>query len=76
MATGFLQQRGHPLGEHGTVEEAGDGRSLAVDTFGGRVHVEWDPAAAVTPLGQPAFFVDYLKQAGCLIPWCAIARFV
>lgn len=25
---------------------------IAVETFGGRVHVEWNPQAAVTPLGQ------------------------
>ena len=24
--------------------------AIALDTFGGRIHVEWDPAAAVTPL--------------------------
>ena len=30
---------------------------IAVDTFGGRIHVEWDTAAAVTPLGQLPFFI-------------------
>lgn len=25
-------------------------KPVAVDTFGGRIHVEWDPKAAVTPL--------------------------
>ena len=25
---------------------------VKVDTFGGTVHVEWDPDAAVTPLGH------------------------
>jgi hypothetical protein len=25
---------------------------VPVDTFAGRIHVEWDPAAAVTPMGQ------------------------
>ena len=30
--------------------------SVFVDTYGGRVHVEWDPQAAVTPLGQLPFF--------------------
>jgi hypothetical protein len=29
---------------------------MVVDTFGGRVHVEWDPSAAVTPLGAVGFF--------------------
>ena len=34
---------------------------VALDTFGGRVHVEWVPAAAVTPLGQLPFFIEFLK---------------
>ena len=46
------------------VEEAGAERSLAVDGFSGRVHVEWDAEAAVTPLGQLAFFVAFVKQGG------------
>ena len=33
-----------------TVEESGESGAIA-DTYGGRVHVEWDPTAAVTPLG-------------------------
>ncbi len=31
--------------------------TVALDTFGGRIHVEWDPDAAVTPLGQSPFFI-------------------
>jgi len=34
------------------------------DTFAGRIHVEWDNSATVTPLGQLPFFVEYLKQGG------------
>jgi hypothetical protein len=37
---------------------------VAVDTFGGKLHVEWDPAAAVTPLGQLPFFIEFLKVSG------------
>ncbi len=44
-------------------------RSLAVDTFGGRVHVEWDPQAAVTPLGQLPFFIEFLKIGDLFDPW-------
>lgn len=40
--------------------------SLAVETFGGRVHVEWDPQAAVTPLGQLPFFIEFLKMGNLL----------
>jgi len=64
----------HPAGEPSQpgwelpeVEEL----SAVADTFGGRVHVEWDPEAPVTPLGQLPFFVDYLKQAGLFDAWVA-----
>ena len=56
------------MGGPGLVAEAGDPRSLTVDTFSGRVHVDWDPEAAVTPLGQLAFFVNFLKQGGLFDP--------
>jgi hypothetical protein len=42
---------------------------LPVDTFGGRVHVEWDPESAVTPLGQLPFFIEFLKLGNLLDPW-------
>jgi len=51
------------MGEH-------DNRSIelssrvAVDTFAGRIHVEWDPDAAVTPMGQLPFFIEFLKTSG------------
>jgi len=34
------------------------------DTFAGRIHVEWDNSAQVTPLGQLPFFVEFVKQGG------------
>ena len=37
---------------------------VALDTFGGRIHVEWDPAAAATPLGQLPFFIEFRKVSG------------
>ena len=43
--------------------------SVALDTFGGRVHVEWDPHAAVTPLGQLPFFIEFLKVSGLFDQW-------
>jgi hypothetical protein len=46
-------------------------RSPTVDTFAGKVHVEWAPDEAVTPLGQLPFFIDYLKQAGLFDPFVA-----
>lgn len=37
---------------------------LVLSSFAGKVHVEWDPTAAVTPLGQLAFFIEFLKVSG------------
>lgn len=43
--------------------------SVAMDTPGGRVHVEWDPQAPVTPMGQLVFFTQFLKTADLFDPW-------
>ena len=51
--------------------------SVAVETFGGRIHVEWDPAAAVTALGQLPFFIEFLKVGNLFEPWveeCPLSR--
>jgi hypothetical protein len=37
---------------------------LVVDTQGRRFHVEWDPLAPVTPLGQLVFFSQFLAAGG------------
>jgi Transposase DDE domain group 1 len=44
---------------------------VAADTFAGRVHLEWEPAAPVTTMGQLAFFIEYLKQGGLFDGWVA-----
>ena len=64
----------HQKGEPKTPEKnqnylLTDETKLAVDTFGGRVHVEWDPASSVTPLGQLPFFIEFLKLGNLLEPW-------
>ena len=38
--------------------------SIGIDTYAGKIHVEWDPDAAVTPLGQLPFFIEFLKVSG------------
>lgn len=55
----------HPTGEANSQPDS----SVALDTFGGRLHVEWEPQAAVTPLGQLPFFVEFLKTAELFEPW-------
>src|SRR5215469_5281174 len=57
----------HPVGEQPLVEEF----AATAETFAGRVHVEWDRGGRVTSLGQLAFFVEYLKQAGLFDGWVA-----
>jgi len=57
----------HPAGEQPTVEI----HSAIAYTFAGRIHVEWDATAPVTPFGQLPFFIDYLKQAGLFDAWVA-----
>ena len=44
---------------------------ITLDTFGGRIHVEWDPVAAVTPLGQLPFFIEFLNVSGVFDAWVA-----
>ena len=57
----------HPQGEQPTVEA----RSAIADTFAGRIHVEWDATAPVTPFGQLPFFIDFLKQGDLFDRWVA-----
>jgi hypothetical protein len=72
MSDSRVVSGGHPSGDRPTVEPAaGVERSPTVDTFAGKVHVEWAPDEAVTPLGQLPFFIDYLKQAGLFDPFVA-----
>jgi hypothetical protein len=59
-----------PMGEQPVVERVSTGAVVA-DTFAGRVHVEWDSTATVTPLGQLPFFIEYLKQGGLFDGWVA-----
>ena len=46
----------HPIGERDLVKQAASKEQMALDSFGGRIHVLWLPDEAVTPLGQLPFF--------------------
>src|ERR1700747_1122485 len=67
MGTDLSERVAHPLGEQPEEEEW----STVADTFAGRVHIEWDTAVPVTPLGQLPFFIEYLKQGGLFDGWVA-----
>jgi len=51
----------HPQGEEEIPEKKALSTAVEVETYAGKVHVEWDPTAAVTPIGQLAFFIEFLK---------------
>src|SRR5215470_6653588 len=54
MGTNRETLPGLPLGEQPAVEK-GAVAPIVADTFAGRIHVEWDGSATVTPLGQLPF---------------------
>jgi hypothetical protein len=51
----------HPLGEADRVDNSSLSKAIVVETFAAKVLVEWDPTAAVTPIGQLPFFIEILK---------------
>ena len=61
----------HPLGEQPLGDRSLKEAPVAVETFGGRVHVEWDRQAPVTVLGQLPFFIEYLRVGGLFDPFVA-----
>ena len=67
MGIDLSERTPHPVGGQPEVEEW----SAVADTFAGRVHIEWDTTAPVTPLGQLPFFIEYLKQGGLFDGWVA-----
>src|SRR6516164_2544753 len=57
-------------GEQPVIERMSAGPVVA-DTFAGRIHVEWDNSATVTPLGQLPFFIEFVKQGSLFDSWVA-----
>jgi hypothetical protein len=48
------------MGEQPVVVAPASTGPVVVDTFAGRVHVEWDNSTPVTAYGQMPFFVDFV----------------
>ena len=44
-------------------------QAMAVDTPGGRIHVQWDHQASATPNAQLAFFAEFLCATGVYESW-------
>lgn len=63
----------HPMGEMSVPKKKpnilSENTRLPIDTFNGLVHVEWDPQASVTSLGQLPFFIEFLKLSGLFDAW-------
>jgi hypothetical protein len=59
----------HPESEAKLSPKTALSKAIEVETFAGKVHVEWDPAAAVTPIGQLPFFIEFLKLGNRFKPW-------
>ena len=59
----------HPEGEQEISPKKREMNALVADTFDGKIHIEWDPQAQVTPLGQLPFFIQYLKLGHLFGPW-------
>ena len=59
----------HPVGECKLPEKTALFEAVEVDTYGGKLHIEWDQDAAVTPIGQLPFFIQFLKLGGRFDPW-------
>ena len=59
----------HPNGDRELNLKKREIGALIADTFDGKIHIEWDPQAQVTPLGQLPFFIQFLKIGNLFQPW-------
>ena len=59
----------HSEGESNPTSIGTEKEQLNLDTFDGKAFVEWNPEAAVTPLAQLPFFIEYLKLGRRFEPW-------
>lgn len=59
----------HPKGEKEIANKVGISELVIVDSYKGKVHIDWDENASVTPNGQMPFFTEFLKTAGLFDSW-------
>lgn len=59
----------HPKGEKRPAKTGHLTNRVAVDTYAGRVYIEWDHETPVTPMGQLAFFIEFLKRTELFDHW-------
>ena len=63
------QELAHPEGEETRLRNCTNNEQNELETFDGKVFVELDPEAAVTPMAQLPFFIEFLKVGGRFEPW-------
>jgi hypothetical protein len=57
----FTPDTVHPLGEADRVDNSSLSKAIEVETFAGKVHVEWNPTVAVTNhSGQPKLSLVFI----------------
>lgn len=71
MTPKTLPEAAHPAGEQPLVGSLAIPTDVVLDSYAGRVHVEWDSEAPLTPFGQLPFFINFLKTAGLFDAWVA-----
>ncbi len=59
----------HPEGDQVTVFSKRKNSVLVADTFDGKIHIDWEPRAQVTSLGQLPFFIQFLKMGNLFQRW-------
>ena len=65
----FPKKPFHPMGESNSLMKSDVLAPIEIDTFDGKVHVEWDPNAKLTSLGQLPFFIQFLNLGKRFEPW-------
>jgi hypothetical protein len=66
----------HRRGGQLPVDSRARPKGVTLDSWAGRIRVEWDPEAPLTPLGQASFFIEFLKASGvfdALVADCPLA---
>lgn len=63
------RKKTHPMGENKKHPIAQVINRIPVDTYDGRVYIEWSDESPVTPLGQLSFFIEFLKRTELFDHW-------
>ncbi|MCN4143689.1 MAG: hypothetical protein LC437_01015 [Thiohalomonas sp.] len=59
----------HPTGDQALATRNALPEAVEVDTYAGKLHIEWDSNAKLTPMVQLPFFIQFLKFGDRFDPW-------